>query len=109
MVNPDVDCYIETPNQQKYSKKRKNKLLKTKRILTLRYKPNGALSFAFTVACRRKNSSLQKEPVDPNTLRFATDNLSGVEKKLEIPSFAKNFSGVPSKIFFHCCILLEFK
>ena len=54
MVNPDVDCYIETLNQQKYSKKRKNKLLKTKRILTLRYKPNGALSFAFTVACRRR-------------------------------------------------------
>jgi len=50
-VNPDVDGYTKTLNYQ-YSEKRK-KLLKTKRILKLKYKPGGGLSFTFTVACRR--------------------------------------------------------
>ena len=41
------------------------------------------------------NSPLRQQEVDPNTVRISTDNLQGVEKCLEIPSFDKTFSGVP--------------
>jgi len=43
------------------------------------------------------NSPLRQQQVDPNTVRISTDNLRGVEKILEIPSFDKTFSGVPLK------------
>jgi len=73
------------------------KLLKTKRILKLKYKPRGGLSFTFTVAGRRVNSPLQKQQVDPNTVIISTDYLREVEKILEIRSFDKKFLDVPSK------------
>jgi len=43
-VNLDVDGYTKTLNHHKYSKKHK-KLLKTKRILKLKYKPSGGPEF----------------------------------------------------------------
>jgi len=38
-----------------------------------------------------------QQQVDPNTARISADYLRGVEKILEIPSFDKKFSGVPSE------------
>jgi len=97
-MNPDVDSYTKALNHQQiaYSETRK-KLLKTKQILKLKYKPSGGPSFTFTVAGRRVKSPLQQQQVDTNTVRISTDYLRGVEKNLEIASFDKNFSGVPSK------------
>ena len=96
-VNPYVDSCTKILNHQQILRNRKKKLLKTKRILKLKYKPSGGQSFPFTVTVRRGNSPLQQQQIDPNTVRISTDYLRGVEKILEIPSSDKKFSGVPSE------------
>jgi len=52
-VNLDVDSYTKTLNHQQIFQKTQKKLLKTKRILKLKYKPSGGPSFTVTVAGRR--------------------------------------------------------
>jgi len=53
-VNPNVDGWIyQNPKSPTNTPKNKKKLLKTKRILKLKYKPSRGLSFTFTVAGRR--------------------------------------------------------
>jgi len=52
-VNPDVDSYTKTLNHQQILRKTQKKILKTKRILKLKYKPSGGPSFTFTVAGMR--------------------------------------------------------
>jgi len=52
-VNQDVDGYTETLNHQKILQKTQKKLLKTKRILKLKYKLSEGPSFTFTVGGRR--------------------------------------------------------
>jgi len=49
----DVDSYTKTLNHQQIFRNKQKKLLKTKRILKLKYKPGGGPSFTFTVAGRR--------------------------------------------------------
>jgi len=96
MVNPDVDgCTTKTLNHQKILRKMQEKILKTKRILKLKHKQNWSPSFAFTVACKRRQFT-PLAAVDPNSKDFHWQTARG-GKILEIPSFDKKFSGLPSK------------
>ena len=52
-VNPDVDGYTKALKHHQILQKTHKKLLKTKKILKLKYKPSGGPSFTFTVAGRR--------------------------------------------------------
>jgi len=65
-VNPDVDSYTKTLNHQQVLRKTQKKLLKTKSILKLKYKPSGGLSFTFTVAGRRGQFSPPAAAGRPN-------------------------------------------
>jgi len=62
--------------------------------------PSGGPSFTFTVAGRRVEFATPAAAGRPKHRKnFHRLYLRGVEKILEIPSFGKKFSGVPSKIF----------
>ena len=52
-VNPDVVGCTKTLNHQKIFRKMQKKILKTKRILKLKYKLRMGQSSTFAVACRR--------------------------------------------------------
>jgi len=88
----------------KYSEKRK-KILKTKRILKLKHKSSGGPSCTFIVAGRRGQfapPAAAGRPKHRNNFHWL---FAGVEKILEIPSFDKKFSSVPSKIFLFLSLL----
>jgi len=97
-VDPDVGGYTKTQYHQQILRKRK-KILKSKRILKPEYKPSGGPSFTFTIAGRRGQFAAGRPAAGRPKHRknFHRLYLRGVEKILEIPSFDKKFSGVPSK------------
>ena len=70
-------------------------------MLKLKDKPSEGPSFTFTVADRRWQFAPPAAAGRPKHRKISADYLQGAEKVLEIPSFDKKFSGVPSKnIFF---------
>jgi len=95
-MNPGVDGYTKTLNHQQILRKTQ-KILKTKRILKLKYKASGSPSFTFTVACKRGQFAPPAAAGRPKHRKNFHWLFARSGKILEIPSFDKKFSGVPSK------------
>ena len=72
-------------------------LLKTKRTPKLKYKASGGPSFTFTVAGRRGQFAPPAAPGRPKHCKNFHLLFARNGKNLEIPSFDKKFSCVPSK------------
>ena len=96
MANPNVVGYTKTLNHQKILEKRK-KTTENQSNTEPNCKLSEGPSFTFTVACRREQFTPPAAAGGPKHIENYHWQFAGSEKILEIPSFDKTFSGVPSK------------